>query len=273
MRFSRQEYCSGFPCPPPGDLPIQGIEPISLTCIALASGFLPLAPLGKPPHPLWIVSKSHFLILSHFLSSSLSILSPSLIRWSSSGLCTVAAFPWLFTVFVSCLWNFSSILHEEAEMNFLKHRETGVLLSCSVVSDSLWPFWKVAHQASTGTPDGWLQSNLPSRFFIQMSLMGHYLPHCLECLSPFQVFAQIILSHWAFFQLFSMKLWAYTLFGPSISHTFFFPVFFFIALLTILGIFAYLCLSPYDWNISSIIFMCYFHQRFPSIILLLSHHS
>ena len=27
--FSRQEYCSGLPCPPPGDLPNLGIEPVS----------------------------------------------------------------------------------------------------------------------------------------------------------------------------------------------------------------------------------------------------
>ena len=29
MGFSRQEYRSGFPCPPPGDLPDLGIEPAS----------------------------------------------------------------------------------------------------------------------------------------------------------------------------------------------------------------------------------------------------
>ena len=29
MGFSRQDYCSGLPCPPPGDLPIPGIKPIS----------------------------------------------------------------------------------------------------------------------------------------------------------------------------------------------------------------------------------------------------
>ena len=27
MGFSRQEYWSGLPCPPPGDLPNPGIEP------------------------------------------------------------------------------------------------------------------------------------------------------------------------------------------------------------------------------------------------------
>ena len=29
MRFSRQEYWSGLPCPPPGDLPDSGIKPAS----------------------------------------------------------------------------------------------------------------------------------------------------------------------------------------------------------------------------------------------------
>ena len=29
MGFSRQEHWSGFPCPPPGDLPNPGIEPVS----------------------------------------------------------------------------------------------------------------------------------------------------------------------------------------------------------------------------------------------------
>ena len=30
MGFSRQEYWSGLPCPPPGDIPDPGIEPASL---------------------------------------------------------------------------------------------------------------------------------------------------------------------------------------------------------------------------------------------------
>ena len=37
--FFRQEYCSGLPCPPPGDLPNLGIEPASLTSPALAGEF------------------------------------------------------------------------------------------------------------------------------------------------------------------------------------------------------------------------------------------
>ena len=39
MEFSRQEYWSGLPCPPPGDLPKPGIEPASLTSPSLAGGF------------------------------------------------------------------------------------------------------------------------------------------------------------------------------------------------------------------------------------------
>ena len=37
--FSRQEYWSGFPDPPPGDLPDPGIEPTSFMSPALAGGF------------------------------------------------------------------------------------------------------------------------------------------------------------------------------------------------------------------------------------------
>ena len=38
MGFSRQEYWSGWPCPPPGDLPNSGIEPAFLMSPALAGG-------------------------------------------------------------------------------------------------------------------------------------------------------------------------------------------------------------------------------------------
>ena len=48
MGLSRQEYWSGLPCPPPGDLPKPGTEPMSLTSPALAGRFLLLMPPGKP---------------------------------------------------------------------------------------------------------------------------------------------------------------------------------------------------------------------------------
>ena len=37
--FSRQEPWSGLPCPPPGDLPDPGIDPVSLMSPALAGVF------------------------------------------------------------------------------------------------------------------------------------------------------------------------------------------------------------------------------------------
>ena len=49
MEFSRQDYWSDLPCPPPGDLPYPGIELVSFTFLALASGFfIPLVPPEKP---------------------------------------------------------------------------------------------------------------------------------------------------------------------------------------------------------------------------------
>ena len=48
MGFSRQEYCSELPCPPPGDLPVLGIEPTSPMSPALAGEFFTLEIYGKP---------------------------------------------------------------------------------------------------------------------------------------------------------------------------------------------------------------------------------
>ena len=45
MEFSRPEYWSGLPCPPPGDLPNAGTEPRSP---ALQVDSLPAEPPGKP---------------------------------------------------------------------------------------------------------------------------------------------------------------------------------------------------------------------------------
>ena len=47
MRFSQQEYCSGLPFLPPGDLPNPGIEPTSPMSPTLAGGFT-TGPPGKP---------------------------------------------------------------------------------------------------------------------------------------------------------------------------------------------------------------------------------
>ena len=48
MGFSWQEYCSGLPCPPPGDLPDPGTEPESPASSALQADSLPTEPSEKP---------------------------------------------------------------------------------------------------------------------------------------------------------------------------------------------------------------------------------
>ena len=46
--FSRQEYWSGLPRPPPGDLPDPGMAPPSPVAPALQVDSLPLSHQGKP---------------------------------------------------------------------------------------------------------------------------------------------------------------------------------------------------------------------------------
>ena len=54
MGFSRQEYCSGLPCLPPGDLPDPGIKASTLTSPAASS--LPLVPPIKTDKTEYIQS-------------------------------------------------------------------------------------------------------------------------------------------------------------------------------------------------------------------------
>ena len=55
MEFFRQEYWSGLPFPPPGDLPDPGIEPVSPSASELAGGFF----TTEPPGTLYILPKNH----------------------------------------------------------------------------------------------------------------------------------------------------------------------------------------------------------------------
>ena len=59
MGFSRQEYWSGLPCPPPGDLPDPGIQSMSLMSPALAGGFF-------TTRTTWEEASSPFLIEVYF---------------------------------------------------------------------------------------------------------------------------------------------------------------------------------------------------------------
>ena len=48
MEIYRQEYWSELPFFTPGGLPDPGIEPVSLVSSALACGFFPAVPAGRP---------------------------------------------------------------------------------------------------------------------------------------------------------------------------------------------------------------------------------
>ena len=60
MEFSRQEFWSGVPFLPPGDLPDSGIELASPASSALTDGFFTAEPSGKPVihSPCCLVTKS-----------------------------------------------------------------------------------------------------------------------------------------------------------------------------------------------------------------------
>ena len=84
MGFSRQEYWSGLPFPPPGDLSDPRIEPTSPAFPKLASGFFTTMPFGKPTSLL----HTHFVFqkLSPFLFFQIPVQKLSLISMTSSTL-------------------------------------------------------------------------------------------------------------------------------------------------------------------------------------------
>ena len=55
MEFSRQEYWSWLPFPPPGDLPNPGAVLVSLASLALADGFFTIVPLVSLVTSLYVV--------------------------------------------------------------------------------------------------------------------------------------------------------------------------------------------------------------------------
>ena len=67
MGFPRQEYWSGLPFPPPGDLPNSGIKPESPGFLHWQADCLPTAPTGKP---------QQFAVSSKYTLEMFSSLSP-----------------------------------------------------------------------------------------------------------------------------------------------------------------------------------------------------
>ena len=66
MGVSRQEYWSGLPCPPAGDLPDPGAESTSLMSPALAVSSSSLVPPGKPIQHGSHVGKKDVKYINHF---------------------------------------------------------------------------------------------------------------------------------------------------------------------------------------------------------------
>ena len=58
MGFCRQEYWRGVPCPPPGDHPDSGIEPMSFTSPTLAAAFFTTASTWKAQLNIVLKAKS-----------------------------------------------------------------------------------------------------------------------------------------------------------------------------------------------------------------------
>ena len=64
MGFSRQEYWSGLPCPPPGDLSDPRIEPTSPVAPALQADSLLLSHQGSPNKQV-VVFQKEAVVLRH----------------------------------------------------------------------------------------------------------------------------------------------------------------------------------------------------------------
>ena len=59
MGFSREEYWSELPCPPPGDFPDPGTKPTSLKPPALAGGFFITSATWETPYLIGVGLKSN----------------------------------------------------------------------------------------------------------------------------------------------------------------------------------------------------------------------
>ena len=114
--FSRQEYGSGLPCPPPGDLPDPGIKPVSLMSPELAGVFFTTRAAMEDPlnWDLWKkeltqqagVSYTSYITMKDFLL-------------------------WLGIYLLEYFWN--------VLIMFCMLDASSVQFSLSVVSNSLWP--------------------------------------------------------------------------------------------------------------------------------------
>ena len=85
MGFSRQEYWNGLSCPPPGDLPNSGIEPMSLTSSALVGRFFTTSTTWEadPEIPLLHIysKKTKILTYMEYYSAIKNKIVPFVVTW------------------------------------------------------------------------------------------------------------------------------------------------------------------------------------------------
>ena len=99
MGFSRQEYWSGLPCPPPGDLPDPGIELTSAASPALTAGFFTTSTTWEAQVSLY----SHLKDLAFVLSLGEKIYLSRFLKtfWNSSVL-TQDSVLVVYVIFPAC---------------------------------------------------------------------------------------------------------------------------------------------------------------------------
>ena len=73
MEFSRQEYWSGVPCPPPGDLPDPGMDQTGVSCIG--GRRFKLSHQGSPRWSLEVLKYAFSCLLPHHTTYFISIIS------------------------------------------------------------------------------------------------------------------------------------------------------------------------------------------------------
>ena len=103
MGFSSQEYRSGLPFPPPGNLPNPGIKPMSLLTPALASGFFTISATWEALLflNLWL---NHSLFLSLLLCIFLILLHLSKIYVFIASKNYLCRFSFFNIVSDDCFW-------------------------------------------------------------------------------------------------------------------------------------------------------------------------
>ena len=70
MGFSKREYWSGLPCPPPRNLPDPGVEPASPAAPCIAGGFFTTEPPENPSSPH---SSTHHLFFRIFMNDNVTV--------------------------------------------------------------------------------------------------------------------------------------------------------------------------------------------------------